>query len=108
MILNKHQILKEVEKLPMEIYEAEKNYANALNHLKVAKFELAHLESETIKTKRIDGKSDKSREMQLLPHTKEQHDVVIRAQILADIAKADLNLKVNQFDSFKMLAGFLG
>jgi predicted transcriptional regulator len=108
MILNKHQILNGITNMPVEILEAEKNFANALNTLKNAKNELAVLESDLIvKSKKINGASDRLRAMQLQPYTNEKQDEIIRLEVLADIAKAEFNLKVNQFESYKLLARFL-
>jgi hypothetical protein len=108
MILNKHQILSGITNLPAEILEAEKNFVHALNILKKGKHELAAIESDlVVKSKRINGSSDKLRALQLEQHTSEKQDEILRLEILADIAKAELNFKVNQFESYKVLAKFL-
>ena len=99
----KEDLVRGIAGLPKAIYKEESKYYEALGKVKEEKFKLASLESDLFQAGKINGGNEQTRQAQILSHTKDAHSEVIKAELLAELAKARLNHLKNEYESIKII-----
>ncbi|MFB3160454.1 hypothetical protein ABLO26_03665 [Neobacillus sp. 179-J 1A1 HS] len=102
----KEVLLKGITQLPKQIYSEESKYYDALGKVKEAKFKLASLESDLFQEGKINGTNEKARQAQVIFHTKNAQLELIKAEVLAEQAKAQWNLRRNELEVVKIVLEF--
>lgn len=97
-------LIKVLELLPGEIYEAEKRFYEELSRLRELRIELLTQESELLRNGKIKGQSDKVRNLQLNEYTKDKTYEITRAEFLVDMAGIEMNRKRNELEATLAIA----
>ena len=99
----RESLLKGLIQLPSQIFKEESKYYEALSKVKEAKFKLASLESDLFHEGTINGPNEMARQAQIIFHTKDAQLELIKAEFLADQAKAMWNQRKTELESLKLV-----
>ncbi|WP_404470629.1 hypothetical protein [Sutcliffiella horikoshii] len=94
-------MLKELEALPMEIFEAERIQAEATDLYLVRKLDLKSLESDLVKEGKAKGRSEREKALILHGYTKELEKEILYLQQDVAYAKTVVNWKQNRLEAIK-------
>ena len=106
-MMNKISILNILEKSPNKIFQAEKDLSAELKILTGLKNTLQDKEYSLITSGEIKGENEQKRKAQLFLLTKEDREAIEIQEEVVMNKKIFLNLCVNEFETYKILANKL-